>query len=294
MAQHAAIGWAKGGFEYRFWGVVGAPGWFYNSGEFGIEMCIFLPLSIYFIIALKRYWPPWKTAFFLLFPLSAIVGVMGSASRGAQLGMFAVVLWMLLKSKHRVKTLLGALIVGFFVLQALPPSQMERFHSAGEDKTSRARLTYWKDGIEITNNHPILGIGYANWSPYYRRYYNPRGEFPHNIFIQASAELGYSGLLVFVSMIIITFVVNRNTRKLAVQEDSFIHKMAHGLDAALIGYLVGGFFVTVLYYPFFWINLAMTVALHNVAARGQAKTVSRNLENTNLVSVGEPVSGLDR
>jgi hypothetical protein len=41
--------------------------------------------------------------------------------------------------------------------------------------------------------------------------------------------------------------------------------MAHGLDAALWGYLASGFFVTVLYYPFFWINFAMTVALHRAA-----------------------------
>jgi hypothetical protein len=40
--------------------------------------------------------------------------------------------------------------------------------------------------------------------------------------------------------------------------------MAFGFDGALIGYLITGFFVTVLYYPFFWINLAMTVSLHNV------------------------------
>ena len=29
--------------------------------------------------------------------------------------------------------------------------------------------------------------------------------------------------------------------------------------------MVSGFFVTVLYYPYFWINLAMTVALNTVA-----------------------------
>jgi hypothetical protein len=29
--------------------------------------------------------------------------------------------------------------------------------------------------------------------------------------------------------------------------------------------MVSGFFVTVLYYPYFWINLAMTVALSTVA-----------------------------
>ena len=52
--------------------------------------------------------------------------------------------------------------------------------------------------------------------------------------------------------------------------------MADGLDAALISYLACGFFVTVLFYPFFWINLAMTVALHN-AAVGRAEGSSRSL-----------------
>jgi hypothetical protein len=41
--------------------------------------------------------------------------------------------------------------------------------------------------------------------------------------------------------------------------------MSHAFDAALIGFLACGFFVTVLYYPFFWINFAMSVALHNSA-----------------------------
>jgi hypothetical protein len=53
--------------------------------------------------------------------------------------------------------------------------------------------------------------------------------------------------------------------------------MAHGLDGALIGFLVGGFFVTVLYYPLFCINLAMTMMLYHVtrkSARAQMKAVA--------------------
>jgi hypothetical protein len=42
--------------------------------------------------------------------------------------------------------------------------------------------------------------------------------------------------------------------------------LTHGLDAGLFGYLVAGFFVTVFYYPFFWISYALTVALHHVVA----------------------------
>src|SRR2546427_6643634 len=137
----------------------------------------------------------------------------------------------------------------------------------GTDPTSVIRLTYWKDGIKIANENPVLRIGYANWADYYRRYYNPRGQLPHNIFVQAGAELGYTGLLVFGLLIAYTFVVNSRTRKIARQlpEGGFLFGMANGLDGALVGYLVSGFFVTVLYYPFFWINLAMTVALHKAA-----------------------------
>jgi hypothetical protein len=43
----------------------------------------------------------------------------------------------------------------------------------------------------------------------------------------------------------------------------------------LIGYLVSGFFVTVFFYPYFWINFAMTAALHRVA-RSKSSRVSRS------------------
>jgi hypothetical protein len=45
----------------------------------------------------------------------------------------------------------------------------------------------------------------------------------------------------------------------------FLYFLAYGLDGALVGFMVSGFFVTVLYYPYFWINLAMTVSLHESA-----------------------------
>jgi hypothetical protein len=87
--------------------------------------------------------------------------------------------------------------------------------------------------------------------------------------VEAGAELGYLGLMAFVALIFVTLLFNYRTRKLAkrLPRGRFLYNMAHGLDGALIGFLVGGFFVTVLYYPFFWINLAMTVALYNVTSK---------------------------
>ncbi len=272
MSQHATLSWAAIGFQFRDWGATGGPGWFENSGEFGIEMTIFFPLAVHFWLALRTHWPTWKRLAFLVFPVTAVTGTLASSSRGAQLGIAVVALWFLLRARRRGVALVLVAMASAVILLILPQEQKGRFRESGTDYTSQLRLQYWKDGIKIANNHPITGIGYANWIPYYRSRYMARGQLPHNIFVEAGAELGYPGLLGFIALIVSTFAVNRATRRIArgsTTRNDFIFQMALGLDGALIGFLVSGFFVTVLYYPYFWINLAMTVALHT-AARSDA------------------------
>jgi putative inorganic carbon (HCO3(-)) transporter len=276
MSQHATLSWAAIGFSFRDWGATGGPGWFQNSGEFGIQMTIFFPLCLHFGLALFKHWPTWKRVAYLALPITALTGTLASSSRGAQLGIAAVTLWFFLHSRRRGLSLFLIIVGGALLLAILPAEQMGRFRESGTDYTSQLRLQYWKDGIEITNDFPATGIGYANWIPYYRSRYMERGQLPHNIFIEASSELGYPGFLGFVAMILSTFAVNRATRKLATGRhgrNEFIYRMALGLDASLIGFLVSGFFVTVLYYPYFWINLAMTVSLHTAARSGVSPAV---------------------
>lgn len=276
MSQHGFLSWAQIGFQFRSWGVTGGPGWFHNSGEFGIELCIFLPLSIYFIIGLREYWGKIKLFFFSLLPFTAIASVIATSSRGALIGSAAALAWMVVKSKTGIKTLLVMSIISFAVYNFLPPEQHKRFQSAGDDKTSTTRLIRWKAGMKMMQENPILGIGYSNWITYYHDFYgNNITGLPHNTFIDAGAELGYTGLAIFVMMILYTFINNARTRKLALAVDNkFIYYTAYGLDAALIGFLVSGSFVSVLYYPYFWINLSFTVALNNVATKQTAKPAS--------------------
>ena len=270
MAQFSFRGWAAIGFGFGKDGTGGGPGWFRNSGEFGIEMCLFFPLAVWFWLSLKDYWPAWKKTFFALMPLLALSGMVSSSSRGAIVGGAAVLVWMLLKSRRR---LLAAVVIGFtaFGLYAsLPGEQVVRFEQAGEDRTSITRTERWHKGLQMAQMYPILGVGYANWSVADRKIFDGTGDFCHNIFIECMSELGYSGLLVFVLLILYTFVNNHRTRmllRLHNREQGFLFAMAHGLDGALIGYLVSGFFVTVLFYPYFWINLAMTVAVNNIARK---------------------------
>lgn len=278
MAQHATRSWAASGFSFRSWGVTGAPGWFHNSGEFAIQMTVFVPLAAYFIIALRKYWPTWKTWLMYSLPASGIIGVLASSSRGGQIGMGVVVLVMAAKSQKKIRALTVLLLVAGAGWLMLPEAQKTRFSQAGDDETSQARLAYWEDGIEIMREYPALGIGYENWVPFYRNYYRGsgtnreghQGQLPHNIFVEAGAELGFTGLLAFLLLIGATLYLNHRSRHLAPRcpgESEFFYYMAHGLDAAMVGYLASGFFVTVLYYPYFWVNLAMTAALYTVVVR---------------------------
>jgi O-antigen ligase len=182
---------------------------------------------------------------------------------------------MLGKSRKRFKALALSVVVGAGIWFLLPAEQKERFTAMGEDETSMSRIAYWERGLDMMKNNPVTGVGYANWMRYsavhYPAFINPNNgqpwhQLPHNIFIEAGAELGYTGLLLFVGLIGFTFYTNYRTRKLCKGRPNgvFASAMANGLDAGLVGFLVAGFFVTVLYYPFFWINYALTVALHHV------------------------------
>ncbi|CAN5897377.1 hypothetical protein BH11GEM2_BH11GEM2_01980 [soil metagenome] len=281
MSQGGAKQFAGRGFTFASWGIIGAPGWFENSGEFGIAMCMMFAVSWHYYVASKDHLTRWRKLFVLGMPVTAALGVLGSSSRGAMLGLAAIGVCVLVRNKINAKAILLVALVAGASWFVIPEEQKARFSNAGDDGTSVSRKVYWKNGLIMARSHPLLGIGYENWLVFYRLYFvdseaslesNVRTiQVAHNIFIQCMAELGYTGLFVFILLILATVAINYNTRVLAKAghdpPDSFVIHMSYALDEAMWAYLVSGFFVTVLYYPFFWINLAFVVALNAIVKR---------------------------
>jgi putative inorganic carbon (hco3(-)) transporter len=274
MSQHGFITWAKRGFRYTNWGITGAPGFFHNAGEVGIQMCIFLPMSLCFIMAVRQYvgritgWLLW------LLPVTAAGTVIASASRGAVLGSAVALAWLLISlRKLSLKLIIGTVVLASVAWAFAPPEFVARFSSMGEDNTSQSRLTYWKSGWELLQDHPAMGIGFGNWLIVYpERFgmgdYYKGPELPHNIFVQVGAEMGWIGLIFYVGLIVTAFALNRSSRKLAQKAgDAEFAWLALGMNAGLVGFLVSAQFVTVTYYPYFWIALAMSVALNSAMRR---------------------------
>lgn len=275
MSQHGAVSWTMRGFSFASYGLIGSPGWFRNSGEYAIQMLIFAPLAISIVISLKDYWGRYKKWVFYALAATGYMAVVGASSRGAQIALVVVGVWLLLKQKNGMKGLLAIIVVAVALYYVLPEEQMERFREMGDDKSSLQRLAYWQYGLShIIPKFPVLGVGYHNWVPYLS-YAVPEGLGPyqtiqesHNIYIQAASELGGLGFVVFLLLIFFAFKNNVKTRQIAKTfENKLLFNLTYGLEAGLIGYLVAGSFVTVLYYPFFWIQIAMIVMLNNVTVQ---------------------------
>ena len=115
--------------------------------------------------------------------------------------------------------------------------------------------------------YPVLGVGHENWLPYYLDKLNygvPGTPLVHNMFVQAGTENGFLGLGTLVAIVFSFFSVNRKTRSVAAARgDNVAITISHGLDAATLGLIISGSFVTVLYYPYIWIQAGFIASLSN-------------------------------
>lgn len=264
--------WAMRGFAFTGWGLQGPPGFFQNSGELAIQMAVFWPLALAVAISLRPYITRWKYGLLMAMPVTAGMVILGASSRGGQLalaGQFLLKYW---RTVFRPKSLLLAIAVASAAWLLLPEAQKERFTQVGDDKTSEQRLLYWEHGLGMLRDHPLTGVGYFNFIPYYERYHTndmlyPTAELPHNIFLQVGADLGWLGLVPYLALIVGAMMVARRTRIHAQQQarDELFANLARAMNFSFVGFLVAGQFVSVVYYPFMWIHLAFLVALNNIS-----------------------------
>ena len=273
LSWYGARTFALSGFAFSDWGLRGPQGYFENPGEYAIQMLMFAPLSLFFILGIKSNLKRWQVGLLYLMPITAALSIIATNTRGGQLALAAQVVALVLTTRHRIKIFLVAVVIGFIAFQLLPAEQKTRFEESGKDPTSIQRLLYWKHGWQMIKDHPWLGVGYFNFPEYYTRYhfddivlpmliYRGRAELPHNIFMQVGTDTGFVGLAIFTGLMAVSVLGMRNlSRAATLADDVFLANLAKGMNLALLGYIIAGQFVTVAYYPFLWIHLALNTAM---------------------------------
>lgn len=279
LSAFGAKTWALRGFAFTDWGLQGPPGFFENSGEYAIQMAVLFGMSYPFYQYVKDRLPRYKRWILLSVPITAAMSVMGASSRGSQLAMLAQCYFLFLHGKVSLRTIIVTSLVFTAIYYLIPEEQLERFQSAGEDKTSQQRLLYWEHGLDMLLDHPMMGVGYYNFPPYYEQHYRQdmlydRAQLPHNIIVQVGADLGFIGLFIYLMLIWRAFKLTRMVRAMELKRlgkdkiaESWITPVSKGMDIGFLGFLIAGQFVSVVYYPFMWIHIAMCVGLKQAAEK---------------------------
>ncbi|MCD6162699.1 MAG: O-antigen ligase family protein [candidate division Zixibacteria bacterium] len=253
----------------------GSSSFFGNAGDFGVAMCVVVPLAFYLMKAEKN---TILKIIGLIFTIFFTVSLVKSGARGSIVGFAVIALIFWLKSSYKLPTAVSIILLAATYWVSAPDVVKNRFIAATEeekDNTSAHRLLLWKTGINMFLDHPLTGIGINNFHESAGRYYlhgeDRAGALePHNIFIKAISELGLVGITCVLSAIFLIFLRNRQIRKLLIKhnmKNDFIYNFSHGLDLALVGYITSGSFITVLYYPHLFIIMAFTASLYNITAK---------------------------
>jgi len=251
----------------------GSNAFFGNAGDFGVAMCVAVPFAFFLFKAAKN-------TFLKLAGLgltSALVAsIIMSGARGNSVGLFAMVLLLWIRSSKKV---LGMVFLVLFTIGywfSAPDVMKDRFSSAVEydkDTTASDRLDKWKAGLEMLVTHPLTGVGIRNFGYHYVRSgytsaRSPAATAAHNLFVQAFSETGLVGIIVLLSVMYIIYKRNREVRELYFDErrhNDWLVNASYAIDTSLVGYVVAGSFLTVLYYPHLFLLIGLSLSLNNIA-----------------------------
>lgn len=215
-----------------------------------------------------------------------LAAVVITNSRGGFLGLVGAVIYILLISKHRIRTLAILLAASGIFFLAVPKSYINEILSIQqeasgeiEDGTGDARLFLWHAAFNMWKAHPLLGVGVGN-SLYHTGQFQPNwkgsiytdrdwsGTAIHSGVFEALSETGSVGILMYCGMIIGHFSVLRRVRRLARETKRVpealrreVEMYAGALAAGMIGYLGSGLFLSVAYHPYSFYFSALALSL---------------------------------
>lgn len=261
----------------------------YDSNDVGVVMMIGLALTMLLLVVVrgKRRW----LAMLILLGIGATIA--RSGSRGGFLGFLvaagaALVLVNSVSASRRM-ALLAATVIA--LLAAAPPGywrQMGTIIQPAEDynySSVDGRRALIQRGLGYMAKYPVFGLGINNFgraecsiSPKLAtlRIGGPvHCKAPHNSYLQAGAELGVPGFLVWVSLVVGGILAPLRLRRRlprswmrGSEAERFIYGATSFFPVAMIGFAVTSFFVSFAWSDTFYFLSALLAGLY-IAARGQ-------------------------
>lgn len=267
VASLAILG-AKGGIftiltggSYRVWG---PPGSFIaGNNEFAVALIMLIPLLQFLKLQLETKWVQQiMNVVMLLLAASAL----GSHSRGALLAIAAMGMFFWWRSQKKL-LLAIFLVIGITALVPMMPehwfSRMHTIETYNEDKSSMERINSWVVGWKVGKSH-FWGAGmsylYRDFFDLYAPYDLPPF-VAHSIYFQMLGNHGFIGLALFLLLWLTTYRTASWLRKNAkkIPEANWTGDLGAMVQVGLVGYAVGGAFLSINYFDLPYNMMIMVV-----------------------------------
>ena len=241
-----------------------------------------------------------RVAGFTVLVLSVLSGV-ATFSRGGFLAMIAVGLYVVLRSRRPAATL-AVIAVALILVYPLVPvewyDEMKTIDSAHEyGDTGAVRIYMWKVAWKVFLHNPVLGVGANNLGRELPEFEDPRsGQRPlwgracHSLYLTLLSETGVVGTALWAALLVCCFAATtgagRRVKDLiasdatgpasaSVAAGRQLFGACRGLEAAMVGFLAAGVFLTINYYPVMWTLVAFMSATRVVLANEPALSAAR-------------------
>lgn len=241
-----------------------------ENNALAVALIVAIPLLRFLQTTLNRAWQ--KHAMTIAMVLCG-VSVLGSHSRGGLLAVTAMLAVLWWRGKNKLFTGLIVLAAGVAALSLMPPEWWARMDtiSTHEDRSAMGRLNAWMMAFNIAKDN-FFGGGFSIYHPYIYSIYAPDPTYvvsAHSIYFHMLGEHGFVGLFIYLSLWISTWMSAGWLRKQGRSQPQaeWCGQLGSMIQVSLIGFAVGGAFLSLAYYDLSYNIMVITVAARAWVAR---------------------------
>lgn len=255
----------SGGTE-KVWGPEGT--FIAGNNEVALAFVMVIPLMFYLMKITTNKWG--RYAFMVSMGLCAFASV-GSYSRGALLAVVAMGAFLWIKSKEKVALGLVMVLLVPVMLTVMPSQWHERMDTIQEykeDASAMGRVNAWHMATNLALDRP-LGGGFEIYDPGVFLLYAPVPadvHAAHSIYFQVLGEHGFVGLLLYLTLGVMTWRTGSWVCRNAKLDPEFqwAVDLATMLQVSLLGFFVGGAFLSLAYFDVPYYLMAAMLALRKI------------------------------
>jgi len=251
-----------------------------------------LGLALIMTVPLLRYVQLQSTHSLIRLGLTAaialtLIAIVGTHSRGALVGLVAMYLFFLIKSRNRIGGIMIVIPVALVLLYVMPAEWFERMHTIEtweEDGSASERVRAWSNAIDLAN-YRFIGGGYRALVIWGKR-------DAHSIYFGVLGEQGWVGLGMFVALLLFTWrsagwIIKQARRR---PDLKWAQDLAAMIQVSLIGYMSAGAFLALQYFDLFYSLIALIVVTKLVVKKELAQEAAQKAvkNNNGAVLSGKP------